>query len=37
MQEKMFNNLPEQPLQNMRVAILVADDFEQVEAHSIMR
>jgi protease I len=34
MQEKVFNNLPEQPLQNMRVAILVADDFEQVEMTS---
>ncbi len=34
MQEKVFKNLPEQPLQNMRVAILVADDFEQVEMTS---
>src|SRR5260370_32683224 len=31
MQEKVFKNLPAKQLQNMRVAILVADDFEQVE------
>jgi hypothetical protein len=34
MQEKVFNNLREQPLQNMRVAILVTDDLEQVEMTS---
>ena len=31
MQEKVFKNLPAKQLQNVRVAILVADDFEQVE------
>ncbi len=31
MQEKVFKNLPAKQLQNVRVAILVADDFEQIE------